>query len=55
MVMFLVMLFLSFHMFPENWVFVSAFIVPLDSRGGSGGGPGAPSRAFRGPEAASNR
>ena len=42
-------LFLYFHTFPENLPFLSAFIVPLDIRGGSGGPPGASSGAFRGP------
>ena len=49
MVMFLVIFFSSFHMFPENWPFLSAFVVHLDIRGGSGGPPGASSGAFRGP------
>ena len=47
MVMFLVIFLLSFHMFPEKWPFVSAFTVPVDSSGGSGGRPGAPSHALR--------
>ena len=36
MVMFLVIFFSSFHMFPENWPFLLAFIAPVDTRGGLG-------------------
>ena len=36
MVMFLVIFGMSFHAFPENWPILSAFIVPLNSRGGLG-------------------
>ena len=58
MVMFSLICFLSFHTFllafPENLLFPSAFIVPAHSHGGSGGGPGAPSRAFGGHDAVSN-
>ena len=36
MVMFLVILCMSFHAFPENWPILSASIVPPDSRGGLG-------------------
>ena len=54
MVMFSVICFLSFHMFPENYSFAPAFIVPVNSQGGSGGPSGAPSRAFGGHDAVSN-
>ena len=54
MVMFLVIFFMSFQTFPENMPFPLAFTVRLNSRGGSGGPPGAPRWAFRRPEAASN-
>ena len=36
MVMFLVIFCLSFHAFPENWPILSAFIVPVNCRGGLG-------------------
>ena len=36
MVMFLVIFCMSFHAFPENWPILSAFIVPVNSRGGLG-------------------
>ena len=42
MVMFSVICFLCFYTFPENLSFPSAFIVPPNSQGGSGGPPGAP-------------
>ena len=42
MVMFFVIRFLSFHMFPENWLFPSAFVVPANMEGGSGGPLGLP-------------
>ena len=54
MVMFSVICFLSFHTFLEHLSFPSAFIVPPNSQGGSGGPPGAPSRAFGGHDAVSN-
>ena len=43
MVMFIVIFCMSFHAFPENWPILSAFIAPLDARGGLGAplsGPG---------------
>ena len=46
MVMFSVICFLCFYMFPENLSFPLAFMVPPNSQGGSGGPPGAPSRAM---------
>ena len=46
MVMFSVICFLCFYMFFENWSFPLAFIVRPNGFGGSGGSPGAPSRAF---------
>ena len=42
MVMFSVICFLSFYMFPENLSFPVAFIVPAHSQGGSGGPLGLP-------------
>ena len=36
MVMFLVIFCMSFHAFLENWPILSAFIVPVNSRGGLG-------------------
>ena len=36
MVMILVIFCMSFHAFPENWPILSAFIVPVNSRGGLG-------------------
>ena len=54
MVMFSVICFLCFYTFPENLSFPSAFIVPPNSQGGSGGAPGAPSPAFGGHDAVSN-
>ena len=36
MVMFLVIFCMSFHAFPENLPILSAFILPLDGRGGLG-------------------
>ena len=54
MVMFSVICFWSSHAFPENLSFPSAFIVPPNSQGGSGGLPGAPSRVFGGHDAVSN-
>ena len=42
MVMFSVICFVSFQTFLENWSFPSAFIVPPNSQGGSGGPLGLP-------------
>ena len=42
MVMFSVICFLSFHMFPENFSFPLVFVVPPNSQGGSGGPLGLP-------------
>ena len=36
MVMFLVVFGMSFHVFPENWPILPAFIVPLNGPGGLG-------------------